>query len=690
MNKKFATITTVIFIVLFFVLGLLTLPHYGINWDAINHLTRGQAYLNFFLTGKGDFSNLPQKISYWQNPKTLFINSNIPSEDLPARSFYENDGTTYNWFIAHDGGHPVISDILSSVFNKVLFSKLKLINDIDSYRVYGVLLAAFLVGLVFWWTNKVYGRVAGIVAAISLSLYPLFWSESHFNTQKDIPEAVFWSFMLFAVWKGITKKSAKWILFSGLMFGLALGTKFNILFSIFVIVPWLIFVVKKDFFRKRKLIIASFLAPIIGIAMFIASWPYLWQDIYSRVLNIVGYYKSIGLTSAIDARFLGPLGFNTYPSEWIIYTTPIIILTLLILGFVSALFRIKKERDKVSLLFLLWFIVPFFRVSLPGTTIYGGIRQIMEYVPALAILAGLGGHYLYLVILRLLKKLKFGNISRKIISALLVLICFIPLAIKLIQIHPNENAYFSPLIGGLAGAKAKDIPSWGNTFGAAYRQGINWINDHAEPGSKLVLAFELMPNIPNLWVRPDIVFYNTQRSGFIRDGEYAITLTYDGTAERSYYDRYLETALEPVYEAKVDSVPILKVWKNDLEHTRKQYQRQNVLKETRWRFSSGRIEADLGKEANLSYLDLSFENNGSCPKLISGAVGISNDGKNWSYFPGSLPIGQISIFGWQPSENRFVYFFLGEKARYLKIEYSPVGTCLRNFINGRVYELPDL
>lgn len=690
MIKRFTTITTVIFVLLFTVLGILTLPHYGINWDTINHLTRGQAYLNYFLTGKEDFSNLPQKISYWQNPKTLFINSNIPNKDIPARSFYENDGTTYTWFIAHDGGHPVVSDILSSAFNKILFSKLKLINDIDSYRVYGVLLAAFLVGLVFWWTNKAYGRIAGVVAAISLSLYPLFWSESHFNTQKDIPEAVFWSFMLFAVWKGITKKSAKWILLSGLMFGLALGTKFNILFSIFVIVPWLIFVVKKDFFRNRKLIIASFLAPIIGVAMFIASWPYLWQDIYSRVLDVVKYYNSIGLTSAIDSRFLGPLGFNTYPTKWIIYTTPIIILTLFILGFASALFRIKREKDKISLLFLLWFIVPVLRVSLPGTTIYGGVRQIMEYVPAMAILAGLGGHHLYLVILRLLEKVKFGNVTSKTISILFVLMCFIPLVVKLIQIHPNENAYFSPLIGGLAGAKARDIPSWGNTFGGAYRQGVVWLNDHAEPGSKLVLAYELMPNIPTLWVRPDIIFSNAQRSGFIRDGEYAITLTYDGTGERSYYDRYLETMLEPVYEVKVDSVPILKIWKNDLAHTRKQYQRQIVLRETRWSFSSGRIEVDLGKEVSLSYLDLSFGNNGLCSKLISGTVSLSKDGNNWSYLPGSLPIAQISIFGWQPSENKFVYFFLGEKARYIKIEYTPVDSCLNNFSGGKIYELPDL
>src|SRR3989344_7575822 len=45
---------------IYFTLGFVTLTHYGINWDEPAHFYRGQTFLNFLLTGKKDFSSLPQ------------------------------------------------------------------------------------------------------------------------------------------------------------------------------------------------------------------------------------------------------------------------------------------------------------------------------------------------------------------------------------------------------------------------------------------------------------------------------------------------------------------------------------------------------------------------------------------------------------------------------------------------------
>src|SRR5258708_3762551 len=220
----------------FFIAGLLTIKDYGINWDTINHLTRGQAYLHYFLTGNKSYSDLPKFVSYFQDPtKILPMTTQI-------RSFYQNSEADFKWMMQYDGyGHPPLSDILSSFFNLLLFQKLRLINDIDAYHVYGVFLSACLISLGFYWVSKLYGKVSGIITALTLALYPLFWSESHFNTEKDVPETVYWSFFIFAFWKGVTEKKIKWILLSGVFFGLALGTKFNILFACLVILPWFVF-----------------------------------------------------------------------------------------------------------------------------------------------------------------------------------------------------------------------------------------------------------------------------------------------------------------------------------------------------------------------------------------------------------------------------------------------------------------
>jgi len=689
-NRRF---TSIFLGVVFFVIGVITLPHYGINWDTINHLPRGQAYLNYYLSGKHDYSNLLNWKYYWQKPESLGIDTNIPKNEIPSRSFYQSNAATFNWYMEYDGGgHPPLSDILSSVFNGVLFGKLRLINDIDSYRIYGVLLAAISVGLIYFWASGIYGSFAGLISAIALASYPLFWAESHFNTEKDVPETAFWILFMFSFWKGTVERKWKWLLTAGLFFGFALGTKFNILFSAFVVIPWLLFYLVfdrktfslrklKKFLTDKKLLLSLMAIPIIGAVILIASWPYLWLDILERLKGVMSFYGEIGLTTNRDSRFLGPLGINTFPLLWIFYTTPIITLTLSIIGILAVLPRFIFEKNKTSILFLLWFAVPVIRVVWPGMTIYGGVRQIMEYIPAMALLAGLGAKLLVDFF-----KLK----SARVILTSLIFLSFALLVANLSRIHPNENVYFNFLTGGLEGAKKRQIPSWGNSFGAAYRQGISWINKNAEPGSKLVYAYELMPNIPGLWVRPDIIFHNSQRSGFLRDGEYAITLTYYGTADRSYYDRYLENTLEPVYETKVGNVSILKIWKNDLEHSKTQYKKQVTAIGENFGVFPGKIEIDLEKEVNLSYLDIAFEKNNLCQKLISGKVSLSGDNKNWSYQRDLLPTGQISIFGVQPSENRLVYSFLGERAKYIKIEYSPTNACLGKARSGKVFQLPDL
>lgn len=669
---------SIILAVIFFLVGLFTLPHYGINWDTINHLPRGQAYLHFFLTGRKDYSDLLPWKQYFQDPDTLWIKTDVNGNKITARSIYQSDATTFNWFMDHDGnGHPPVSDILSSFFNLVFFQKLKVINDIDSYRVYGVFLASTLVGLVYFWVSSLYGKFAGLISSFSLSLYPLFWSESHFNTEKDIPETVFWSFMFYFLWRGFTKKSGKWIALSGVFFGLALGTKFNILFSFIPIFIWVFLYLIKNLGYIKKSIFPLIVSFVLGITIFIGSWPYLWADPLARVYKVFKFYKSIGLTTNVDPRFVGPFHINTYPMYWILYTTPIVILFLFVIGVVVAVKRLRRDQSLTYLFFLLWLATPIVRVIWPGTTIYGGTRQIMEYIPPLAIIAGIGGKYL---------REWISRFSGNRISYLVVLLLFVPITLKLVEIHPNENVYFNSLIGGLKGAKAKKIPFWGNSFGASYRQGVSWIDKNAEKGARVVLAYELLPNIPSIFLRSDIDYHNSWRSGYLREGEYAITLTYDGTDERSYYDSYLTKFLNPVYEFGVDGVSVVRVWKNDVDHLKVPWDEEVVVNVSYKKQESGLI-FDLKKMYKISRLEIDY-NEAYCSKLSSGVVRISKDGKKWENLPGVLPNSwRISHLGQQPLDGHFIEPFVGQEVRYIDLVLSPSDTCLKNIRSFKVYQL---
>lgn len=640
---------------IFFIAALFTLTDYGINWDTINHLPRGQVYLRYMLTGKRDFDDLAPYQMYWQDPRDLLPAQSIRELPGPARSFYQSNAFNFDWYMEIDGtGHPPLSDILSSVFNRVLYGHLKIINDIDSYRVYGILLAAILVGAVYFWVGSVYGGFSGLVAALSLATYPLFWAESHFNTEKDVPEAVYFFLFIFSFYKGFVQKSVKWILVSGLFLGFALGTKFNILFVVFIIIPWLALYLKGKFLQKNnfRLLLWGLVAFLIGIVIFYATWPFLWQDIITGTQKVFGFYKEIGTSVATSVNF--------YPLIWIATTIPLVILFLFLVGLFGIFAAFKKDKTFTGLILLLGFAVPVVRVMWPGSNIYGGIRQIMEYVPFMAAISGIGAGYLG----EKLKNFRF----------IFVILIFTFLFLNLYRTHPNENAFFNSLVGGLKGAKEKNITSWGNTFGGAYRQGFVWINKHAESGSRLVYAYELMPNAPLIWVRPDISFSNTQRSGFLRQGEYAITLTYDGISTRSYYDAYLENLMEPVYESNVDGVSVVKVWKNDNEHAKEGYEKITEIKNIFLSSEAGKTVIDLKKSQKLSYLKVSFPTLG-CEELTNAKIYLSDDKIFWKKLKDELPMDEIPPLGPQPGNGIFYYPFSGEEAKFIKLDTTPAGSC---------------
>ena len=662
----------------------MTLTHYGINWDTINHLPRGQAYLNYFLTGSKDYSNLteesPEFHWYWQKPQSLGIDTNLPKNEVPRRSMYQSYSVPYTYFIKKDGGHPPLSDIISAGFNRVLFGRLRLVNDIDSYRVYGVLLASVLVALVYFWVSGAYGKVAGIVAALALSSYPLFWAESHFNTEKDIPEAAYWGILMYSVWRGIRERSWKWLVFSGVAFGFALGTKFNVLFSALIIIPWTIFelfLTKKRPSKKTIIIlIASAAAAIlIGGVIFIGSWPYLWADPVSRIGQVVKFYKDIGTTSTVDARFAGPFGISFYPILWILYTTPEVVLALFAVGMIVLIYRIIKKRDSTALLFVLWFLVPIGRVVWPGASIYGGVRQIMEYIPAMAIIAGVGAGHIVAF---------FKNIKFKIAAAAVIAAGFVILILNLASIHPYENTYFNYVSGGLSRMKAINFPYWGFSFGTPYRQIVQWLNENVPEKGNLVFSYELTPNLPHIFLRSDINLYNANRSGYLRKGEYAISLIYQGTAERSYYDTYLDKFLKPVWEGTVDGVAIARIWKNSDEYLIDK-RTSNLEKAAKYSVSDGVIRFDIGKEKDLSRLELSYSQAG-CAEPDSLIVSTSRNGFVWDKVPGLLPRDWLIPFiGQQPKDGKFMEPFTGQRTRYIRLAYSPAGSCIEKITSFRVY-----
>src|SRR6185369_98153 len=189
--------------------------------------------------------------------------------------------------------------------------------------------------------------------------------------------------------------------------------------------------------------------------------------------------------------------------------------------------------------------------SLFGALSYGGVRIIMEYIPALSMICGVTIGYAIN---------SFSNKKYRIATFLIICLCFIPTFIKLVEIHPNENVYFNFLINGLSGAKEKNIPYWGDSYGNVYYQGVMWLNKNAEANAKVSTPVGNTSNIPRFKLRSDLAVSPFYWSGTRHEGEYLIEQTYDYAPENYFALNYLNTVMEPVYEIKVDNVAIGKVW----------------------------------------------------------------------------------------------------------------------------------
>lgn len=643
----------------FFGVGVATLSHYGLNIDEPIHFIRGNAYLHFFLTGKERYSEKDLTGSRVTNWKLQQYNG--------------------SFFIKNDNGHPPLNGILAAASNKIFYEELGVMGDLESYHLFEIFVSSLLVLLVYVMMKRKYGIFAGIITVLSLSLYPLFLGESHFNI-KDPVEATFFAFTIFFFYLGVEKKSGWYFFLSSLFFAFALSTKFNIVFLPFIIVPYL-FARYIDIFRRLNfavlknipigVYISLIFYPIVVLGIHFLTRPYLWTDPINRFITIVKYYQGIGTGTFYQPNYVVN-GWNFYAPFFIGISTPLVILFFSIIGIIASVYYFSKEKDKFSFLILLWFIFPILRAMWPGFSIYSGVRQIMEYVPAMAILAGIGAVYIVKLLNDYIVKVRIKQFSNLAIKQLpiiqvIMLVLFIPITLKLISLHPNENVFINPLVGGIKGAVDRRIPGAGETMGNVYLQGIWWLNKYAEKNAHYHLPVGLASNLPSLLARKDLKLGNFF-SGMGRKGEYMLEMISVDFPPPRYSFEYLNRLLMPVYEAKADGVTILKVWKNDLEHAKPGFKEEEVIgvKNIRYDKDIGTITISLYETVKLSNIDMKYKTSGCIP-IERGQVLLSQDGKTFK------DLG----YGLAPYANKqgVSYPVAGWSARYINFEIETIPSC---------------
>lgn len=677
--------------ILFLFVSLATIYDYGMNWDSPVHFARGQAYLRYILTGKSDYNDNPKFCTNSEN-----LNSRVDSQtgevcDRRRKirvSEYESNLLDFNsWVSKGTYGHPAFSDIMIAASNSVFFKALGWVEDIDSYHLYSLFVTFLLALTVSHWAKNTFGNFSAVIAALTVYTFPLLFAEQHLNV-KDPPMAAFFTISLYFFWLGITRKKSFYLIISALAGGASFGTKFNFVFAPFILLPWFVVYTITQFKEKllahkklldlfpKRILLALTLYPMIVFLVFFLSWPALWPDPLNSVFQVFKYYKDIGGPTCSYSYFtllwLAKCT-QTITLQYFLYTIPPFSLFLFFVGSIVSIVRFK-EKNYVAFLWLSLFYFTILRVTFSITNIYGGLRQIMEFVAPMAMIVGLGAVFLRNLIAKILVKLSLVKECNKDILlravSFMFILGYVPIATVIVKLHPNENVYFNFLIGGLKGAAEKDFSGYGNTYGNAYLQGVKWLNQNAEPDARLALVLGNAQNVSRGTLREDIDFSNGSRSGYNLEGEYQMLLiTAQDQFNETFRYKYLSKFLDPIYDLEVDGVSLLKIWKNDKNHLKdgiKQDEISNLIK-TKFKIEkeNKNIIIKLEGKQSLRALGLTFPSQECRQQMIGVKVNISLSGDRYSQKADNIDgFTEREINGYGAD---FVYLFPGDEAQYIKI-----------------------
>jgi 4-amino-4-deoxy-L-arabinose transferase-like glycosyltransferase len=448
MHKSDWIIALVLFLATLFILCA-TSNHYGLAWDEpYNYSPAVDAYqwLQLLVSHPTQAISAPAIEQYWTK-----IHEHPSFSKLIA-------GITHGWF--------------SGIF-----------GDMLSFRLGEFLLFSLLISLIYLFALQLFNRTTALFSAAAFLLMPRVFGQAHFATT-DIPLTLMWFLTVFCFYKGLD--NWKWSIATGIVWGLGLSTKINLLFLPIPLILW-----AQIFYRKKygnNAFSMLFISPLI----FFLSWPWLWFQTKTRIMEYLLFYAQHKFTTVYyfgKMYVLTPAPWH-YPLVYTITTIPITILFLILIAIIVIVIEkipnakiqmpnppkgeISPSADKsqnpnaklktqfdLKMLILFNALFPILLQSSPASPKYDGIRLFLPAFPYLAIIAGIGFNEilnyakLRFIWVKNIQPLLRNRIITLIISAILIL----PPLYHVIVTHPYQLSYHNLLFRGISGAHQQGMES---------------------------------------------------------------------------------------------------------------------------------------------------------------------------------------------------------------------------------------
>ena len=505
-----------------------TVSDYGVTWDEPPYFHASDLHMKWL-------AGLVENMSHGEPRKSL--------DDQTIKA-------AWHWN-PYNVPHPPFSRIVSG-FAQVISSPF--LDKFSAYRIGPALFFALLVTVMFLWMTELFGRATGLFSAFAVILTPNLFGYAHFAVT-DLPLASMWFLTTYSFWKGLS--SWKWSIVLGVVWGLAVSTKFPAVLILIPLVVW------AHLFHRDKyannLFSMLFVAPIVVVA----TQPYLWHQTGLRVLEFL--YEGISRGYRPDTNFgvffsNHVLSSNQLPAYYsfllIGITTPEPVVILALLGVSVVVW--KREQQFTLVLFLSNAAFILLLGLIPGAVLHDGVRQMLSALPFVVALAGAGFFMLTTWLLKIAGQFvvvrQITNVESKLAGLLLLSFCSLPF-LDLYFYHPFQLSYYNRFPGGLRGAYERGLE-------------VTYFMEAITPNFVKALNENLPKNAAVYASASNFIFTYYQKEGLVRrdikisDGrEFDFYLLLNRRSALSPRERNLmEARVQPYISTSVDGVPLVSVF----------------------------------------------------------------------------------------------------------------------------------
>ena len=333
------------------------------------------------------------------------------------------------------------------------------------------------------------GRWGALVAAVGLALYPRY-TGAGFTNSKDVPLLVVMAFAAWTVlflmrrWNG----RLGWRLLDLTLVGVAVGlaTSLRVLSVIWFAIlgaVWLGWWLRhgRAAIADRTWLsalwrqaVAAVVVGVVAYATMLATWPYLFLNPVHGLLDayhVMSHYDWPGTVLYLGHDVYGQDLPWHYLPVWLVVGSPLptVLLALAGAGLIVADLVRRRPVDPRLLVVLAIPLITIGSFIVLRPTMLNGFRHTLYMVAFLVLLAA------YAVV-RGMRALH-GRGNRAVFAALAVVLVAsqAEVVVSAARLHPYEYMYFSPVVGGYAGAK-DDFET--DYWRACETPSLNWLLDH--------------------------------------------------------------------------------------------------------------------------------------------------------------------------------------------------------------------